>query len=37
MIDRFVGKLAARMKAAEEGEITFETFESVANSWKRRG
>jgi hypothetical protein len=38
MIDRHIGKLVARTEAAGEGEITFETFESVARSWKyRRG
>ena len=34
MIDKFIGKSRERMKAAEEGEITFETFEGVARSWK---
>lgn len=34
MIDKFVGKLIAKMKAAGEGEITFETMEQVARSWK---
>ena len=33
MIDRFVAKLVARMNEAEDGEITFETMESVARSW----
>lgn len=37
MIDKFLGKLVSRMKAADEGEITFETMENVAQSWKGRG
>lgn len=36
MIDRFISKLVARMQAAGEGEISFETMESVARSWKDR-
>ncbi|KIX02481.1 uncharacterized protein Z518_08422 [Rhinocladiella mackenziei CBS 650.93] len=36
MIDRFISKLVSRMKAAGEGEITFETMEGVARSWKQR-
>jgi hypothetical protein len=36
MIDRFVGKLVSRMKAAAEGEITFDTMEDVAKTWKER-
>ena len=36
MIDKFIFKLVARMKTAEPGEITFETMESVARSWKTR-
>ncbi|KAI0134051.1 glucose 1-dehydrogenase [Xylariales sp. AK1849] len=36
MIDRFIGKLVGRMLAAHDGEITFETMESVALSWKQR-
>lgn len=36
MIDKFLGKLVSRMKAAGEGEITFETMESVALSWRDR-
>ncbi|KAK5278861.1 hypothetical protein LTR40_008585 [Exophiala xenobiotica] len=36
MIDRFVSKMVSRMNAAETGEITFETMESVARSWKQR-
>lgn len=34
MIDRFLGKLVSKMKAADAGEITFDTMESVARSWK---
>ncbi|KAL2443725.1 Peptidoglycan deacetylase-like protein FGM2 [Exophiala dermatitidis] len=34
MIDRFITKVVVRMRAAEEGEITFETMEMVARSWK---
>jgi hypothetical protein len=34
MIDKFISKLIVRMKAAEPGEITFETMESIASSWK---
>ncbi|EXJ90386.1 glucose 1-dehydrogenase [Capronia coronata CBS 617.96] len=34
MIDRFIARLVARRDAAEEGEITFETMDSVARSWK---
>ena len=37
MIDKFLGKLVARMTSAEAGEITFETMESVARSWKDPG
>ncbi len=36
MIDRFLARLVSRMNAAGEGEITFETMESVAQSWKQR-
>ncbi|KIW19764.1 hypothetical protein PV08_00338 [Exophiala spinifera] len=36
MIDRFISKLVVRMKEADEGEITFESMESVARSWKQR-
>lgn len=36
MIDKFIGKLKARMNAAGDGEITFETMESVALSWQNR-
>lgn len=36
MIDRFISKLVSRMNAAGDGEITFETMESVARSWKQR-
>jgi peptidoglycan/xylan/chitin deacetylase (PgdA/CDA1 family) len=34
MIDKFIGKLVARKRAAGEGEITFETMETVARSWR---
>lgn len=34
MIDRFVSKLIAKMHQATDGEITFETMESIARSWK---
>lgn len=37
MIDRFISKLVARMHSAQPGEITFETMESVARSWKDQG
>jgi hypothetical protein len=37
MIDKFISKLVARMNSAGRGEITFETMESVAKSWKVRG
>ncbi|KAK5074982.1 hypothetical protein LTR64_001187 [Lithohypha guttulata] len=36
MIDKFIGKLVSRAAAAGPGEITFETMESVATSWKSR-
>jgi hypothetical protein len=36
MIDRFISRMVARMNAAEPGEITFETMNSVAQSWKQR-
>lgn len=36
MIDRFIARLVSKMKAANDGEITFETMESVAESWKNR-
>ena len=35
MIDSFIAKLVSRMDAAEPGEITFETMEAVASSWKQ--
>ena len=35
MIDRFIGDLVSRVERAG-GEITFETMESVALSWKNR-
>ncbi|RMZ86612.1 hypothetical protein DV736_g6162, partial [Chaetothyriales sp. CBS 134916] len=34
MIDKFIAKLVARTRVAMNSEITFETFESVARSWK---
>ena len=37
MIDKFLSKLVTRIKSAELGEITFETMESVARTWKNRG
>lgn len=36
MIDRFITGLVARSAAATDHEITFETMESVALSWKQR-
>lgn len=36
MIDRFIGRLVSNMEAADNGEITFETMESIARSWKDR-
>lgn len=36
MLDRFIAKLEAKMAAAGEGGITFDTMESVANSWRTR-
>lgn len=36
MIDKFISKLVAKMDSAEPGEITFETMQSVAESWKER-
>jgi NAD(P)-dependent dehydrogenase (short-subunit alcohol dehydrogenase family)/peptidoglycan/xylan/chitin deacetylase (PgdA/CDA1 family) len=36
MIDRFIGKMQRKAKEAGEGEITFETMESVARSWKEK-
>ncbi|KAJ3530872.1 hypothetical protein NM208_g9128 [Fusarium decemcellulare] len=35
MIERFISKLAARRMQAGEGEVTFETMESVARGWKQ--
>ena len=32
MVDAFIARLAAKVAAAEPGEITFETMESVATS-----
>lgn len=37
MVDRFIGKLVAKQKEAKEGEISFDTMESVAKSYKYRG
>ena len=34
MIDRFVGKCAEKIREAGEGEITFDTMESVARAYK---
>ncbi|RMZ81943.1 hypothetical protein DV737_g2308, partial [Chaetothyriales sp. CBS 132003] len=34
MIDKFIAKLVGRTRMAMDGEITFETFESVAKAWK---
>jgi hypothetical protein len=34
MISSFVMKLVEKQKSAGEGEITFETMETVAKSWK---
>jgi hypothetical protein len=34
MIDRFVGKCAEKIREADEGEITFDTMESVARAYK---
>lgn len=36
MIDKFIGKLVAKARAAGPGEITFETMEVVATSWRDR-
>jgi len=36
MIDKFIGKLVSKMSSVSEGEITFETMESVARSWKEQ-
>ncbi|KIW32296.1 uncharacterized protein PV07_03852 [Cladophialophora immunda] len=36
MIDRFIARLVQRQKAAGDGEITFETMEGVAHSWKQQ-
>lgn len=33
-IDKFIGRLVAKMEEAKPGEITFETTENVARSWK---
>ena len=34
MIDRFISKLVSRRDGAGDGEITFETMEGIARSWK---
>ncbi len=34
MIDKFISKLVVRMKSSEPGEITFNTMEGIASSWK---
>jgi hypothetical protein len=34
MIDRFIGKCAEKIRQAGNGEITFETMESVARAYK---
>ena len=34
MIDRFVGKCVEKIQQAGEGEITFDTMESVARAYK---
>lgn len=34
MIDKFIAKLVERMNLAEPGEITFDTMEAVAASWR---
>jgi hypothetical protein len=34
MIDRFVGKCVEKIREASEGEITFDTMESVARAYK---
>lgn len=36
MIDRFISRLVTKIKEAEPGEISFETMESVALSWRNR-
>jgi NAD(P)-dependent dehydrogenase (short-subunit alcohol dehydrogenase family) len=36
MIDRFIGKMQRYAGEAGEGEITFETMESVATGWKEK-
>jgi peptidoglycan/xylan/chitin deacetylase (PgdA/CDA1 family) len=35
MIDKFIGKLIEKMGAADSGEITFETGEAIASSWRK--
>ena len=36
MIDRFLGRLSDKARAADAGEITFETMESVARAWRKQ-
>lgn len=36
MIDKFISKLVAKVRGAGPGEITFDTMEQVATSWKDR-
>ena len=36
MIDRFIAKLVRKMNEAQTGEITFESMEAVAASWRVR-
>ncbi|KAM0555881.1 hypothetical protein ACHAPJ_006283 [Fusarium lateritium] len=36
MVDKFVSKLKEKTSQAEDGQITFETMESIARSWKVR-
>jgi hypothetical protein len=34
MIDRFIGKCVDKIRHAGDGEITFDTMESVARAYK---
>jgi hypothetical protein len=34
MVDRFIGKCVDKIRQAGEGEITFDTMESVARAYK---
>jgi peptidoglycan/xylan/chitin deacetylase (PgdA/CDA1 family) len=36
MLDHFIEELTAKMRQADQAEITFETMQSVAKSWKER-